>query len=94
MMDDAQFRSNDMLTVKADAAMKAALQKATSLAQVCDSDGTIIGFFAPVSLDRAPLYAEAAAHIDPMAHKRQPQDGPLKTTAEVLEHLKTLESRQ
>jgi len=83
-----------MLTVHADAAMKAALQKATGLAQVCDADGTVIGFFAPVSLERAHLYAEAAASIDPTAHRRQPQNGPTKTTAEVLEHLKTLERRQ
>ena len=83
-----------MLTVHADEAMKAALRKATSLAQVCDSDGAVIGFFAPVALERAHLYAEAAASIDPMAHKRRPQDGPNKTTAEVLEYLKTLEPRQ
>lgn len=81
-----------MLTVHADNAMKAELRKATSLAQVCDTDGTVIGFFAPVSLENAARYAEAAARIDPMLHKRQPKDGPTKTTAEVLEHLKTLES--
>jgi hypothetical protein len=82
-----------MLTVTADAAMKAALRQANGLAQVCDADGTVIGFFAPVSIERAALYAEAAASIDPTLHKRQPKDGPNRTTAEVLDYLKTLESR-
>ena len=82
-----------MQSVTADAPMKAALGQVKELAVVRDADGTVLGFFAPVALEHAARYAEAAASIDPTLHKRQAKDGPTRTTAEVLEHLKSLESR-
>jgi hypothetical protein len=77
-----------MQFITADDAMKAKLSEAKTLVAVRDSSGTVIGFFAPVSLEHAARYAEAAAAIAPLAHKRSPKEGPSRTTAEVLEHLR------
>jgi len=82
-----------MQFITADDAMKAKLSEAKTLVAVRDGTGTVIGFFAPVSLEHAARYAEAAASIDPMAHKRSSKEGPSRTTAEVLEYLKGLEQR-
>jgi hypothetical protein len=79
-----------MQSVTADAPMKAALGQVKELAVVRDEDGTVLGFFAPVALEHAARYAEAAANIDPTLHKRRTENGPNRTTAEVLEYLKSL----
>jgi hypothetical protein len=81
-----------MISFTLDEAAVAQLRQAQGLAEIRDGSGTVIGFFAPVSLERAPLYAEAAARIDPTAIQRQKQT-PQKThtTEEVLAHLDSLE---
>jgi hypothetical protein len=82
-----------MITLIADDAMLATLRQANGLAEVRDASGTIIGFFAPVSLDRAHLYAQAAAQTDPMEVKRRKESGgKTHTTQEVLDHLRSLET--
>jgi hypothetical protein len=82
-----------MITLIADDAMLATLRQANGLAEVRDASGTIIGFFAPVSLDRAHLYAQAAAQTDPTEVKRRKESGgKTHTTQEVLDHLKSLET--
>jgi hypothetical protein len=82
-----------MTTLTADDAMTAALRQANSLTEIRDSNGTIIGFFAPVGLDRAPLYAQLAASADPQEIKRRGESGgKTYTTEEVLDRLRSPET--
>ena len=82
-----------MLTITADAAALAAFRQAKVLAEVRDPDGNILGFFAPVSLDQAHLYAQAAASISPSEVKqRKEENGKTHTTQEVLQRLDSLET--
>jgi hypothetical protein len=80
-----------MQSIVADDAMKAKLAQANTLVEVRDAKGTVIGFFAPVSLEHAARYAQAAASTQPLSHNRGSKDGSSRTTGEVLDHLKTLE---
>lgn len=82
-----------MQSIVATDAFKETLAGAKSLVEVRDSTGVVIGFYAPVALENAARYAEAAAAIDPMASKRPAKSGPAMTTSEVLNFLQTLESR-
>jgi hypothetical protein len=82
-----------MQSIVASGAMKESLRDAKTLVEVRDEQGAVIGFFAPVALEHAARYAEAAAAMDPMAAKRAAKEGGGKTTAEVLDHLRSLESR-
>jgi hypothetical protein len=80
-----------MITLTADDALLALLRQANGLAEIRDASGTIVGFFAPVSLERAHLYAQKAAQIDPTEiQRRKAAGGPTHTTTEVLEHLRSL----
>jgi hypothetical protein len=81
-----------MITLKVDDAMLAVLKQVNGLAEIRDSNGQVVGFFAPVSVDRAHLYAQAAAQLDPQEIKRRKEaGGPTHTTQEVLDHLRSLE---
>ena len=81
-----------MITLMADETMLAILAQAKELAEIRDASGKVIGFFAPIALPQAGQYANAAAHIDPAAIQRAKEEkGPGRTTAEVLENLKSLE---
>lgn len=82
-----------MQSIVATDAVKETFAGAKSLVEVRDSAGVVIGFFAPVALEHAARYAEAAAAIDPLASKRQTKSGLTMTTPEVLNFLQTLESR-
>ena len=80
-----------MTTLTADEAMLAVLRQANGLAEIRDPSGAIVGFFAPVSLERAHLHAQAAARIDPTEIKRRKEsERQGHTTREVFEHLKSL----
>jgi hypothetical protein len=80
-----------MLTITADAAMLAKLRAANGLAEIRDGDGTVLGFYAPVSVDQAARYAAAAARIDRSElERRKAEEIGGYTTREVFEHLKTL----
>ena len=69
------------------------LQPATSLAEVRDAQGAIVGFFVPASVEHACEYARAAAHFDPQElRRRRESSGKTYTTQEVLEHLDSLGS--
>jgi hypothetical protein len=82
-----------MISLVADEAMLAVLRHANEVAEIRDSAGAIIGFFAPVSLEHAHLYAKAAAQINPQEiQRRKDKQGKYYTTQEVLDHLKSLES--
>jgi hypothetical protein len=81
-----------MMQLTADDAMMAVLSMAKELAEIRDRNGTVIGFFAPVGLERAHLYAQAAAAADPAEIQRRKQAGhKTHTTQEVLAHLDSLE---
>jgi hypothetical protein len=87
------LEENEMLTITADAAMLAKLRAADGLAEIRDGEGKVVGFYAPVSVDRAPLYAQAAADISPAEVKRRKEEGgKTHTTQEVLQHLDSLEN--
>jgi len=82
-----------MFTLTADDNMLAVLRQAQGLAEIRDASGTVVGFFAPVSVERAHLYAQAAAQIDPTEVKRRKEaGGETHTTQQVLEHLRSLET--
>ena len=81
-----------MLSLTADEATLALLSRATELAEIRDASGRTIGFFAPVAVDKAHLYAQAAAHFDPAENQRRKAEKlPGRTTEQVLEHLRSLE---
>jgi hypothetical protein len=81
-----------MVSLTANEAMLAILSGTKELAEIRDGNGTVIGFFAPIALPKAQMYAEAAAHIDPAEIQRRKEDKQKgRTTEEVLERLKALE---
>jgi hypothetical protein len=82
-----------MTSLTADDAMLATLRQAQGLAEIRDPTGRVIGFFAPVSVEHADLYAQAAAQVDPTEiQRRKAAGGKPHTTQEVLDHLKSLEN--
>jgi len=82
-----------MQSLTVDDALAPAMRQVKELAEVRDGQGNLIGFFAPVSLEHAARYAQAAAAADPLAAKQPKNNGPAATTAEVLERLRSLEPR-
>jgi hypothetical protein len=83
-----------MQTVTVDGPTAEELGKAEALVEIRDASGKMLGFFAAVKMDQAAEYAQAAAGIDPWAllrARREPET--VRTTAEVLEHLQSLERR-
>jgi hypothetical protein len=80
-----------MISLTADKKMVALLSQVKELAEIRDSSGHVIGFFAPLALPDAQFYANAAAHIDPAEIARRKAPGRKGyTTREVFEHLKSL----
>jgi hypothetical protein len=59
-----------------------AVQQADDRVELCDARGTLLGYMS------RPLSPELLKEID----RRLKSDGPWRTTAQVLEHLKSLES--
>ncbi len=83
-----------MTTLTADDAMLAVLGQASELAEIRDTTGTVVGFFAPVAIDRAPLFARAAAQADPAeVQRRKESGGKTYTTQEVLDRLRSPKAR-
>ena len=84
-----------MTTISLDGKTLATLVETKRLVAVSDAAGRVVGFFAPVGMELAPQYAAGAAQIYPRkdAHKAN-DNGKRYTTAEVLEHLKSLEKGQ
>lgn len=71
-----------------DPALAASLAHATELVEIRNASGHILGYFAPLALQPAAGYAEAAARL---ARTRLIAAGTGRTTAEVLAHLESLE---
>lgn len=83
-----------MTTVTANGEMLTTLSGVKELAEVRDSSGKVIGFFAPMAIKNAQAYANAAAHIDPAEVRRTKEAGNRAySTQEVLDHLGSLEKR-
>jgi hypothetical protein len=82
-----------MITLTVDETMLALLNQANQeLAEIRDAGGKVIGFFAPIAIDKAHLYADVAAHCDREELQRRKEEGrKTYTTKEVLDHLKSLE---
>jgi len=81
-----------MTTIIADGALLAAFRQASGLTEIRDAYGNVVGFFAPVSVERAHLYAQAAASISPVeVNQRKEEKGETHTTQEVLQNLDSLE---
>ncbi|HUG67718.1 MAG TPA: hypothetical protein VMM76_08195 [Pirellulaceae bacterium] len=82
-----------MNTVTADSSLQQSLGLLNGLTEFRDSQGRVIGYFSPADADNsAAAYTQAAAHFDAEEMKRRKLSGEKGlTTAEVLDHLKSLE---
>jgi hypothetical protein len=76
----------------ADDAMLAILSQVKELAEVGDSSGKVVGYYAPASVENARSYAQDAARIDRAELERRlaTEHGRGRTTREVFEHLLSL----
>ena len=63
-----------MTTIIADGALLAVLRQASGLTEIRDAHGNVVGFFAPVSVERTHLYAQAGASISPAKVKRRKEE--------------------
>jgi hypothetical protein len=79
-----------MITLTADEVTLAILRQASGLAEIRDPSGATVGFFAPVSMERAHLYAQAAAQARTEIERRKREEQAGRTTREVFEHLQSL----
>ena len=95
-----------MVSVQAPQEFARVLEQAEGLVEVQDASGTVIGFFAPASMQQAALHAKAAAQagrarltngaslqskLDPIEiERRKAAKGIGHATREVFEHLLTL----
>ena len=81
-----------MTTIIAAGVLLAALRQASGLTEIRDAHGNVVGFFAPVSVKRTHLYAQAGASISPAEVKQHKEEkGKTHTTQEVLQNLGSLE---
>jgi hypothetical protein len=53
-----------MITLTANDNMLAALRQATDVVEIRDAQGTVVGYFAPVSADRAHLYQQEQPKVE------------------------------
>lgn len=85
-----------MTTLPANDGVLAAFRQATNVVEIRDAHGTIIGYFAPVSAERAHLYGvqrpsgEETGAEGSEIERLKATANPGKTTREVFERLKTL----
>ena len=87
-------QANVLLTVLASALAGRQPVGGTTWLVVRDPAGRVIGFFAPITMELADRYARAAAQAYPVKDLRKGDpNGKGYTTAEVLEHLKSLEPK-
>jgi hypothetical protein len=70
-----------MISITVPEPTAAALSKNRELVELRSPDGTLIGFFAPISLEHAAKYAQAATKAEPHTAQRiQPEGTPVSTT--------------
>ena len=80
-----------MTTMTPNADALAFLRQASDLVEIRDPEGGIVGYFAPVSMERAHLHVQTAARIDRAEIARRKASHPTgRTTREVFERLQSL----
>ncbi|HMT21692.1 MAG TPA: hypothetical protein PKE20_10690 [Promineifilum sp.] len=80
-----------MNSITTDASWRQLFASATGVTPVHDSEGRLLGYFSPVYSANAAEYEAIAARNDTEEMKRRREyDGKWFSTAEVLEHLKSL----
>ncbi len=80
-----------MEIITTDAAWQQLFTTANGITAVHDSEGKLLGYFSPVYARQAAEYTAIAARLDPAEMKRRREyQGKWFSTAEVLEHLKSL----
>jgi len=85
-----------MVRATADSSVQTWLSQFDQRTEIMSPDGRLVGYFLPAgaSDEVSKLYAEAAVNLDPQERRRR-ADSPGRTysTAEVFEHLRSLETR-
>ena len=82
-----------MITLTADANMLAILSQAKGLAEIRDTSGKVIGFYAPSAIKDAQAYANAAAQIDrEEIERRKHSKEPGVTHEEIWGRIRLLEA--
>jgi hypothetical protein len=77
--------------IQLDRAMSESLARLKARAEIVDDRGTILGYFEPVDPDEEELYRKAALLFDREEIERsKAEDGPCRTTAEVLDRLRSM----
>jgi hypothetical protein len=79
-----------MITLTADDAVLATLRQATGPAQIRDTKGNLVGFFAPANVGHVRLNGPATEADLPEIERRKATEPGGKTTREVFERLKSL----
>ena len=75
--------------------VQACLEPLTDQTELRGADGTLLGYFVPVSDASARMYEQARARFDPeVIRKRAAYQGPWLSTAEVVARLESLESAE
>jgi hypothetical protein len=82
-----------MNTITADPSLQQSLSALPGVTEVRDSQGVVLGFFAPASRELAEAYAKAAAHFDPAEMKRRKSSSEAgRTTKELLARIQSSET--
>ena len=82
-----------MNRVTANASLQQSLGALQGLTEIRDAHGRVIGYFSPAAAKAAAAYSQAAAHFDAKEMQRRKASGEKGlTTAEVVDHLKSLGS--
>jgi hypothetical protein len=82
-----------MNSITADTSLQQSLSNLPGLTEVRDSQGTVLGYFSPVSYKTAEAYVQAAASFDPdEMRRRKSSNEPGRTTSEVLCRIENLEA--
>jgi hypothetical protein len=81
-----------MNTFTADTSLQQSLSGLPGLTEVRDPQGTVIGYFSPVSHKNSEAYAQAAAHFSPDEMKQRKLSGEKgRATSEVLSRISSLD---
>ena len=81
-----------MVTITASDAVETALSGFAQKVEIRSSSGRVLGYFEP-SAETRMLYDEARKYFDPEEIKRlKESNGPFYTTAEIMNHLRSLGS--
>lgn len=73
-----------------DDALQSKLDELRTQTELCDKDGHLLGYFIPAGLSDREIYAWVEAQASNDEIERRKQESGSKTTAEVLEYLRSL----